>query len=143
MMQHAVAWLATVAGAKLWSVAPPELPQPSDVVCREDGAIERERAAQQGVSHCLLMPGEVIVVPDLWWHATCNLLPYTVAIGGQLWAAPNVFDADRAPPPEVDVPPGTRGLGSYQKQVVPTLLEGKLLRGRGDRSPAAGLREEL
>lgn len=29
--------------------------------------------------------GDVVMVPDNWWHATCNMLPYTLAIGGQTW----------------------------------------------------------
>ena len=37
MMQHGVAWLGLVTGAKLWHVAPPHLPRPSDRLC-EDGA---------------------------------------------------------------------------------------------------------
>lgn len=24
-------------------------------------------------------------MPDRWWHATCNLDPYTIGVGGQLW----------------------------------------------------------
>ena len=28
---------------------------------------------------------QVIFVPTDWWHATCNLDPYTIGVGGQLW----------------------------------------------------------
>ena len=39
--------------------------------------------------------GETIVVPEFWWHATCNLDPYTIGVGGQLWRAgmTNTFEA--------------------------------------------------
>ena len=37
------------------------------------------------MQHCLLLPGETIWVPENWWHATCNLDPYTIGVGGQLW----------------------------------------------------------
>ena len=70
------------------------------------------------------------------------MLPYTVAIGGQLRVAHNEFDTERKPPPPVNVPPGTRGLNAYQKKVVPTLLRGKLLGGRTEK-PASYSRDEL
>ena len=60
--------------------------------------MDLERAEQEGVTQCLLLPGEIIVVPDNWWHATCNLLPYTVAMGAQLWVEPRRYDL-RSPPP--------------------------------------------
>ena len=28
--------------------------------------------------------GEVMVVPTAWWHATCNLEPFTFGVGGQV-----------------------------------------------------------
>mmetsp|Transcript_52175 Transcript_52175/g.117177 ORF Transcript_52175/g.117177 Transcript_52175/m.117177 type:complete len:129 (-) Transcript_52175:120-506(-) len=37
------------------------------------------------VIHCMAYPKEVVVVPDDWWHATCNMMPYTLAVGGQTW----------------------------------------------------------
>ena len=96
MMQHGVAWLGLVTGAKLWHVAPPHLPRPSDRTCENDGRINHKLAKAEGVSHCLLLPGEVIFVPDSWWHATCNLDPYTIGVGGQLWrpSMQDLFEAD-------------------------------------------------
>ena len=85
MMQHGVAWLSLVSGAKLWHVAPPHVPRPSDRHCGDGGLVDHELAARESVTHCLLLPGETIVVPQDWWHATCNLDPYTIGIGGQLW----------------------------------------------------------
>ena len=76
--------------------------------------------------HCLPLtctpPTHVRCLPG--WHATCNLLPYTVAIGGQLWVSPNVWD-ERPPPPPLNVPEGTRGLNPYQTSVVPTCADAR------------------
>lgn len=85
MSRHDSAWLAVVAGAKLWHVAPPSRPQPANRYCPGRGKIDYQRAAREGVLHCMAHPGEVVVVPDGWWHATCNMLPYTLAVGGQTW----------------------------------------------------------
>jgi hypothetical protein len=129
MMKHMVAWLATVAGAKLWHLAHPDLPQPSDRSCANHGAVDHQLAKEEGVSHCLVLPGEVMVVPDFWWHATCNLLPYTVAIGGQLWVPPSPSRAafDPRPPPRADQTgtdaPRTRPLNEYQRSIQGDLLE--------------------
>ena len=35
------------------------------------------------MTHCLQRPGEVMIVPTAWWHATCNLAEFTLGIGGQ------------------------------------------------------------
>ena len=103
--------------------------------------MDLERAEQEGVTQCLLLPGEIIVVPDNWWHATCNLLPYTVAMGAQLWVEPRRYDL-RSPPAAVDVPDGTRGLNPFQKTVVPTLTPGTLL-GGSKRMPPQLAKDEL
>ena len=85
MMQHGVAWLGLVSGAKLWHLAHPSKPKPSDRTCADGGRIDYDLAKREGVTHCLLLPGEEVFVPDRWWHATCNLDPYTIGVGGQLW----------------------------------------------------------
>ena len=85
MSRHHSAWLSTLAGAKLWHLAPPDRPQPTDRYCPSRGKVDYRLAAREGVIHCVAYPGEVVVVPDNWWHATCNMAPYTLAIGGQTW----------------------------------------------------------
>ena len=108
MMRHGVAWLGLVTGAKLWHLAHPSAPKPSDRECSAGGRIDYELAQSEGVTHCLLRPGETIFVPEQWWHATCNLDPYTIGVGGQLWR-PKMegrfeTSAERKAP-LVDVPP--------------------------------------
>ena len=107
MMQHGVAWLGLVAGAKLWHVAPPNLPRPSNRECDNGGKVDWALAASEGVEHCVMKAGEVIFVPDDWWHATCNLEPYTVGVGAQARAAAAlaVATAPAQHPPHPPHPP--------------------------------------
>jgi hypothetical protein len=83
--QHQVAWLATVFGKKHWYMAHPNTPKPPEPYCPThsgDARTEKEWGSH-GVVYCDVHPGEIIWVPDQWWHATCNGALYTVAIGGQ------------------------------------------------------------
>lgn len=79
MANHGMAWVGLVAGMKLWHLLPPHMPRPPNPSCRRRDAIE----ALEGGTHCLQRPGEVMLVPTAWWHATCNLAPYTLGLGGQ------------------------------------------------------------
>ena len=106
----------------MWHLAPPSAPKPADRVCDNNGKVDWELAANEGVRHCVQAPGEVVVVPNGWWHATCNLQPYTVAVGGQTWdsaMAPCFVAAGAAPPPGGGGAKTTRGapreLNRYQR----------------------------
>ena len=79
MGNHGFAWIGLVAGRKVWYVAPVSIPRPANPTCTTGDSVEQ----LPGVSHCLQRPREVMVVPTAWWHATCNLEPYTFGIGGQ------------------------------------------------------------
>ena len=75
-----VAWLGLAHGRKLWLVAPPHAPRPREPRCGDYNAARRARTRQ-----CVLLPGDGIILPTRWWHATCNLAPWTVGAGGQGW----------------------------------------------------------
>lgn len=96
--RHDVGWQALVSGRKLWYLAPPGANVTRDPDCctigndarRECEGAHRPRddssprgTPLSGVRRCLLSPGDVMVVPQGWWHATCNEAPFTVAMGGQ------------------------------------------------------------
>ena len=51
VMQHGVAWLGLVTGSKLWHVANPKLPRPTDRNCDDGGKIDWKLARAEGVSH--------------------------------------------------------------------------------------------
>lgn len=77
---HGFAWIGLVAGAKLWYVSPPTSERFGAPSCADRASIE---VLGGEVTHCLQRPGEVMVVPTAWWHATCNLGEFTLGVGGQ------------------------------------------------------------
>ena len=95
MGNHGFAWIGLIAGRKVWYVAPPDRPRPANPKCKNG-----DETIQQlvNVSHCIQRPRDVMVVPTAWWHATCNIDPYTFGIGGQdscdLVICPGFEDAD-------------------------------------------------
>ena len=133
MSRHHSAWLATIAGAKLWHLAPPDVPQPRNRNCPSRGKIDYELAKRENVVHCVANVGDVVVVPDNWWHATCNMLPYTMAVGGQTWdrAAGRAFaertDAARAETARRWREGVPRPLNHFQREIASELTEGERL----------------
>jgi hypothetical protein len=133
MSAHHSAWLAVVVGAKLWHLAPPTVPKPKDRHCPNRGKVDRALATAEGVLHCMAYPGEVVVVPDNWWHATCNMLPFTLAIGSQTWDSEVRVpfaartDAARAATTKRWRQGEPLPLNRYQSSVSPSLEEGEPL----------------
>jgi hypothetical protein len=97
---HGPAWGETIHGAKRWFLTPPGTPPPfhedesqlrwlsrfvtpriwtrcgaaQDLQgCLE--AMDWDAARLPDVLECTVFPGEVIYIPDGWWHATLNLDP--------------------------------------------------------------------
>ena len=93
---HGFAWIGLVGGMKLWHVAPHDSPRPPNPTCADRARIE----ALPNVTHCLQRPGEVMVVPTAWWHATCNLGEYTLGVGGQ--DSCDLLDCTPPGPPDED-----------------------------------------
>ena len=79
MQSHQVAWLALVQGRKFWSLGDPSEPKPKEPTC--DYETDRQDPRMQ----CVIHPGELLYLPERWWHATCNLEKWTIGIGGQGW----------------------------------------------------------
>ena len=106
---HGLTWIGLVAGKKLWHVAPGSVPRPArNPECNRDrpdvveGTMrclqsvgEVSAATPQASKHpkvpcawslidvVLTSEPQVILLPTAWWHATCNIDPFTVGIGGQ------------------------------------------------------------
>ena len=81
---HAFSWLRLLRGRKLWFFAPPDVPMPPNT--HRDHCQDPREAPPAGVTHvCGQRENDVIIVPTLWWHATCNMEPdrMTMAIGSQ------------------------------------------------------------
>ena len=80
---HTENWLAQVAGRKAWALTKTIGPHWRE---RRRHGCEWARTAQQpgsGFEHCTVGEGEAIYIPTAYYHATCNLDPLTLAIGGQ------------------------------------------------------------
>jgi len=79
---HEEAWVAQISGRKVWILAPHQVNVPSMAVL-PCNLLEARHSWPQGTLSCEVRPGEVIYVPDDWYHATCNLDDFTLGIGGK------------------------------------------------------------
>mmetsp|Transcript_25394 Transcript_25394/g.46059 ORF Transcript_25394/g.46059 Transcript_25394/m.46059 type:complete len:504 (+) Transcript_25394:61-1572(+) len=85
--QHAGSWSALAQGKKFWWVAPPEVDVdsiPPDWM--EDVSIERGAEIHSqipGAKGCLQKAGEIVLLPDGWFHGTWAETPWTFGYGGQ------------------------------------------------------------
>jgi hypothetical protein len=75
MMRHCEAWLGIVSGSKVWYF--------SNKTNNDVSANCYETPSDKRIFSCNVSKGDVIYVPDMWWHATCNTHPYTIAFGTQ------------------------------------------------------------
>ena len=97
MHAHGKTWQMQVVGQKLWLLHPPgdtRLPDewlsahPMSLVhkgalgTRETRSGASAAPATHIAHHCVLGPGDLLVFPDLWWHATLNLGD-SIGIGGE------------------------------------------------------------
>ena len=74
-MRHCEAWVGIVAGAKMWQFADPKY---------EDVTTDCENpSTDTRITRCTVFRGDVVYVPPMWWHATCNLEAHTIAVGTQ------------------------------------------------------------
>jgi len=99
MHRHKEGWLAQIAGRKVWWLAPP---QPEDegsafrpafpykALSEEEGSWpcawllnEDLVPSKAPLIRCVQEPGEIVVLPTGWWHNTCSLDDFNIAIGGQ------------------------------------------------------------
>jgi len=81
---HTESWLAQLQGRKAWFLVPDDYDRPQSL---PPWWYLRERP--QGCLFCVLEPGEILFVPDYWWHSTWNLDEFTVAVGWECGASSN------------------------------------------------------
>jgi hypothetical protein len=98
---HGAAWLASIVGSKFWVLHPPtaeggapefaSLPFSAGMWLKRLADLGAPGAhwdgdggapSQQRVEWCVQRPGEVMVLPPFWHHATINI-GETIAVGGQ------------------------------------------------------------
>lgn len=100
---HGPVWQTQVTGSKAWWLMPPNafgemvdensellehtaagLPQPLVDGHLYANACEflQRKSPPAGAQVCVVEPGETMILPTFWWHATCALDHVTAAIGG-------------------------------------------------------------
>jgi len=74
--RHNESWLAQLHGRKTWLLLPPSATRPPSLP-------PWWSLAQRplGLRACTLEPGEVLYLPENWWHATWNLDNLTLGVG--------------------------------------------------------------
>ena len=77
--KHGVGWLAVAQGGKHWFLQDPNYEWAG---YQPDCDYERDSKDKTTVQ-CVQLPGEIIFLPEAWWHATCNIGKWTVCIGAQ------------------------------------------------------------
>lgn len=93
-VNHGFSYLGMIRGRKVWHLAAPDSPAPSDVRCPPpNGAVGTEPSVVEvvaGTTHrCIQGEGDVMITPTAWWHTTCNMQSVgdasgrILAIGGQ------------------------------------------------------------
>lgn len=75
---HDESWLGLLVGEKRWFLQHPAW-TPSSAHRR---AAPEELALELGVVECLQRPGEVVYLPERWWHATYNTGDLVLGVGG-------------------------------------------------------------
>jgi hypothetical protein len=96
---HQSAWLYLCAGQKEWIAAPYLHVLPQDLVWMSLAKIKarhdfRDIFSSDNVIHAVQQPGDLVLLPSFWHHATLNLADYTVGLGGQQHPGLNNNDPD-------------------------------------------------
>eukprot|EP00930_Biecheleria_cincta_P028815 TRINITY_DN20076_c0_g1_i1.p1 TRINITY_DN20076_c0_g1~~TRINITY_DN20076_c0_g1_i1.p1 ORF type:complete len:792 (+),score=111.07 TRINITY_DN20076_c0_g1_i1:34-2376(+) len=101
--RHYAAWQAQVVGYKSWYLFPP-LPKPEGTFWETDpdagshlgfpheeqpilqnsicGYRPLRKLYKDNVQFCVQAPGEVVLIPDFYWHSTCSLDNFSIGAGG-------------------------------------------------------------
>jgi len=88
---HPSSWFAAIKGRKRWVLRPPDAgtsknggpgTEPPGVMQRFGwGQMCEPQNKPSDALHCDQQEGEVIWVPDYWWHETCGLDPFSIGLG--------------------------------------------------------------
>mmetsp|Transcript_67830 Transcript_67830/g.189343 ORF Transcript_67830/g.189343 Transcript_67830/m.189343 type:complete len:535 (-) Transcript_67830:403-2007(-) len=83
---HDETWLALLAGAKAWWIAPSSYTSADLLVDEPCGLLGNSTFVPElpeDLLFCIQRPGEIVYFGDEQTHATCNLEPFTLGIGAQ------------------------------------------------------------
>jgi len=92
--RHDAVWQTQMTGRKAWWMMPPTVPSVDGQMQKPplvDGKVYGNpnacemlirRSPPAGAQMCVMEPGETVVLPKEWWHATCGLDVITASMGG-------------------------------------------------------------
>lgn len=87
---HPSSWFAMVKGRKRWVLRPPDAgtsrsgapgTEPPGVMQRWGEQLCAPENKPTDALHCDQLEGDVIWVPDYWWHETCGLEDFSIGLG--------------------------------------------------------------
>ena len=78
---HPSSWFAMISGRKRWVIHPPSKKEPRSYIKRR-GNCQMEYEVSEKTLVCDQNYGEVLWLPNFWWHETCGLESYSVGLGG-------------------------------------------------------------
>lgn len=103
MHRHGESWIGQAAGHKMWWFLPPHHKPPQKINACD--YMMGKASPPKGTTTCIQSPGDVIWFPDQWFHATCSLTEWNVALGRQL--GPRINQKFKTLPSSVD--PAAKG----------------------------------
>ena len=122
---HPSSWFAAVVGRKRWLLHPDTEPQPP-VAMEGSGSktlcAVNEKLRTPTTLECVQEEGDVIWVPNYWWHETCGLDGYSCGVGGITWADCD-RDIDHSVPADTDCTGDSYKGYSYRVQDIPHCQE--------------------
>ena len=110
---HPSSFFALVVGRKRWLLHPDTETEPPEMMPKSGPGqcVPRAGMMRRSSLDCTQQPGEVIWVPDFWWHETCGLDEFSAGLGGITYRG-CCEDIEATLPPHVDCTDGTWGLGT-------------------------------
>lgn len=77
---HPQSWFAVVFGRKRWIIHPPDITQPPSFLKRDTCNVKFPLPTKS--IHYLQSAGEILWLPNMWWHETCGIDHASLGIGG-------------------------------------------------------------
>jgi len=122
---HPSSWFAAVVGRKRWLLHPDDETCPQEMMARHtrDPAQQCHPTGKTPTTlDCVQQPGDVIWVPNYWWHETCGIDGFSAGIGGITYKG-CCHDLDDSVPPNPDCKSGDDG--GYAIRDIPHCKDNK------------------
>ena len=77
---HTSSWFAMVSGTKRWVVHPPSKTEPPELMKRPNCNVDVSKKSENTMI-CDQREGDILWLPNYWWHETCGIEDYSVGMG--------------------------------------------------------------